>query len=103
MIAWDATRKRVLSQQPLCQACFEFGHIHMATHVDHLFAWRIIGEHAFLNNVFQSLCPECHGVKSALEKKGVFRHFVKPKPIDYQVGDYKRVVEEYEASTQTNT
>ena len=79
------------------------GHINMASHVDHLFAWKAIGEHAFMHNVFQSLCPECHGVKSGLEKKGIFRHFVKPEPIDYQVGDYQRVVDDYASSTQTDT
>jgi 5-methylcytosine-specific restriction endonuclease McrA len=102
MIAWDSVRGRVLSEQPLCQSCLFNGHVNMASHVDHLFAWRIIGEHAFMHNVFQSLCPECHGIKSALEKKGVFRHYVQPDIIDYQLSDYRKVLENHESSTETN-
>jgi 5-methylcytosine-specific restriction endonuclease McrA len=58
-----------------------------ASHVDHLFAWAAIGHQAFTRNVFQSLCPECHGIKSGLEKLGVYRHYVNPAK-DYALGDY---------------
>lgn len=102
MIAWDSVRQRVLSQNPLCVSCQSLGFVNMASHVDHLFAWRAIGEHAFMHNVFQSLCPECHGIKSALEKKGIFRHYVQPEPIDYELVDYQRVLDEYASSTTTN-
>ena len=56
-----------------------------------------------MNNVFQSLCPECHGVKSALEKKGVFRHYVQPEVIDYELSDYKKVLENHESTSTTNS
>ena len=103
MIAWDSVRQRVLSENPLCKSCQCLGYVNMASHVDHLFAWRVIGEHAFMHNVFQPLCPECHGIKSALEKKGIFRHYIQPDPIDYELGDYQRVIDEYASSTTTNT
>ena len=102
MIAWDSVRQRVLSENPLCVSCNCLGYVNMASHVDHLFAWRAIGEHAFMHYVFQPLCPECHGIKSALEKKGIFRHYIQPEPIDYELGDYQRVIDEYATSTTTN-
>jgi 5-methylcytosine-specific restriction endonuclease McrA len=101
-IGWDSIRKLVLSKTPLCNSCQCNGHVNMASHVDHLFAWSAIGEHAFMRNIFQPLCPECHGIKSALEKKGIFRHYVQPQPIDYELGDYQRVIQDYENGTKTN-
>ncbi len=85
--AWAGIRARQLSAQPLCQACQLLGLVTQATHVDHLFAWAAIGHQAFTRNVFQSLCPECHGIKSGLEKHGVYRHYVNPAR-DYSLGDY---------------
>jgi len=101
-IGWDAIRNLVLSKTPLCSSCQCNGHVNMASHVDHLFAWSAIGEHAFMRNVFQPLCSECHGIKSALEKKGIFRYYVQPKPIDYQLHDYQKVLIDHENSSKTN-
>ena len=84
---WARIRARQLSAHPLCQACQLLGLVTHATHVDHLFAWASIGHQAFTRNVFQSLCPDCHGIKSGMEKKGVFRHYVNPAR-DYSLGDY---------------
>jgi hypothetical protein len=58
-----------------------------ANHVDHVFPWAAIGDHAFTRNLWQSLCAECHGVKSGLEKRGLFRHYVSPIK-DYALQDY---------------
>jgi 5-methylcytosine-specific restriction endonuclease McrA len=71
----------------LCAACLIDGRITAASHVDHVFPWAVIGDHAFTRNLWQSLCPECHGVKSGLEKRGVFRHYA-DKAHDYGVQDY---------------
>ena len=85
--AWAAIRARQLSSCPLCAACLIDGRITAASHVDHVFPWAVIGDHAFTRNLWQSLCPECHGVKSGLEKRGVFRHY-RDKAHDYGVQDY---------------
>ena len=85
--AWAAIRARQLSTSPLCAACLIDGRITAASHVDHVFPWAVIGDHAFTRNLWQSLCPECHGVKSGLEKRGVFRHYT-DKAHDYTAHDY---------------
>jgi 5-methylcytosine-specific restriction protein A len=85
--AWAAIRARQLSTSPLCAACLIDGRITQANHVDHVFPWAAIGPHAFTRNLWQSLCPECHGVKSGLEKRGVFRHYT-DKAHDYTAQDY---------------
>lgn len=68
--AWKSIRKRQLSIQPLCQSCLSNGRVEAAKHVDHVFPWRQIGDHAFLHNIFQSLCPECHSYKTGQERQG---------------------------------
>ena len=85
--AWAAIRARQLSSCPLCASCLIEGRINQANHVDHVFPWAAIGDHAFSRNLFQSLCPECHGIKSGLEKKGVFRHYT-DKARDLALQDY---------------
>lgn len=85
--AWAAIRARQLSAAPLCAACLIDGRINEASHVDHVFAWQAIGRHAFTRNLWQSLCPECHGVKSGLERQGVYRHYT-DKAQDYTAQDY---------------
>ena len=85
--AWAAIRARQLSVNPLCAACLIDGRITQASHVDHVFPWATIGPHAFTRNLFQSFCPECHGIKSGLEKRGVFRHYT-DKARDFTLEDY---------------
>jgi 5-methylcytosine-specific restriction endonuclease McrA len=85
--AWESIRARQLSANPLCAACFVDGRITQANHVDHVFPWAAIGPHAFTRNLFQSLCPECHGIKSGLEKRGIFKHYTAP-PHEYTAQDY---------------
>lgn len=85
--AWESIRARQLSACPLCAACLIDGRITQANHVDHVYPWAAIGPHAFIRNLFQSLCAECHGVKSGLEKRGIFRHYT-DKAHDYTVADY---------------
>ena len=85
--AWQSIRTRQLSSEPLCAACKVEGRITAASHVDHVFPWAAIGPHAFTRNLWQSLCPECHGIKSGLEKRGIFRHYT-ATPRDYTAQDY---------------
>ena len=89
---WQTTRQVQLSRQPLCQSCLIRGIVKQAEHVDHVFPWQQIGEHAFIDNLFQSLCQSCHSSKTMLEQKGTYRHYNK-KIIDYTLNDYKRVAD----------
>lgn len=88
---WESIRERQLSTNPLCAACLLAGRITQANHVDHVFPWANIGLHAFTRNLWQSLCPECHGIKSGLEKRGIFRHYT-DKVTDYTQQDYSYVM-----------
>jgi hypothetical protein len=87
--AWASIRKRQLSLQPLCQACLSKGMIEAAKHVDHVFPWRQIGEHAFLHNLFQSLCPEHHSYKTGKERQGVFLMWCSDGEIALTEHDYQ--------------
>lgn len=90
---WEKIRAKQLSANPLCAACLIDGRITQANHVDHLFAWAAIGPAAFTRNIFQSLCSQHHGIKSGLEKKGIFRHY-RQRPIDYALDDYEKAINE---------
>lgn len=61
------------------------GIVRAASVVDHVWPWRAIGPHAFRANRMQSLCPECHSVKTALEQRGVCREF---GVRDWSLADY---------------
>jgi 5-methylcytosine-specific restriction enzyme A len=92
---WKSLREGQLSKQPLCQSCLTLGHIRSANHVDHLFAWSDIGKTAFYLNIFQSLCPECHGNKSGLEKRGIYRYYHDDTHTDFNLTDYNRIIERF--------
>ena len=85
--AWRSIRRRQLSVQPLCQACFTRGHICAAEHVDHVFPWNVVGGESFLINIFQSLCQPCHSHKTALEQRGTIEHYDEVI-LTYSVEDY---------------
>jgi hypothetical protein len=87
--AWSVIRKGQLSIMPLCQACLNDGRVIQADHVDHLFAWAHVGPAAFKRNIFQSLCAECHGVKSSFERKGIYRHYTGNGILEYKITDYQ--------------
>ena len=89
---WAGIRARVLSIEPLCMSCKQTGRITPAAHVDHVFPWRVIGGESFRHNLFNALCAECHGVKTGLERTGIFRHYVNPAPVDYTRADYSHVM-----------
>lgn len=85
---WREKRAIQLSIQPLCQACLLAGRITSAVHIDHVFAWKDIGNEAFKRNLFQSLCPECHSHKTALEQQGIYRCYIQEQK-DYSLSDYR--------------
>lgn len=86
---WRTLRQIQLSQYPLCAGCKADGIITAAQHVDHIFPWQQIGEHAFTFNLFQSLCPSCHSSKTQLEQQGIFRAY---GDRDYTTQDYRIAV-----------
>ena len=92
--AWRTIRQRQLSMQPLCQACLSRGRVEAANHVDHVFAWKHIGKHAFLNNIFQSLCHADHSHKTGLEKQGVYIHYTPDGERTYSKHDYAYVTQQ---------
>jgi 5-methylcytosine-specific restriction endonuclease McrA len=90
--AWRTVRATQLSRQPLCQGCLVRGKVEAAKHVDHVFPWRQIGNHAFMHNIWQSLCPECHSYKTGKEKQGIVLHHTATGTETYQVTDYGAVM-----------
>lgn len=88
---WRQLRIIQLTRQPLCQSCLTRGIVTQAEHVDHVFPWARIGRHAFRHNVFQSLCHECHSVKTGLEAKGIIHHYANGLHI-YRLEDYGYVM-----------
>lgn len=72
---WESIRAAQLSRVPLCQACTLENRVTLAAHVDHVFPWRVIGGQSFALNLFQSLCPGHHSLKTASEARGQFIHY----------------------------
>ena len=86
---WRSLRAAQLSRQPLCGACIGRGLVVMATVVDHVFPWRQISDAAFRESELQSLCWECHSVKTGLEQKGIFRRWASDGSyVDYSINDW---------------
>ena len=96
---WRQKRQTQLSIQPLCQACLSEGRIGSAIHIDHVFAWKVLGKQAFTHNLFQSLCAEHHSHKTALEQQGIYRHYSDPIK-DYSLGDYRHILRSLSAEEQ---
>lgn len=90
--AWDIIRSAQLTRAPLCAACMQRGVINSGEHVDHVFPWKLFGPNAFRFNLFQTLCAPCHAVKGSLERRGIFRHYADPAPVDYSSTDYPGAV-----------
>jgi len=84
---WKITKRIQLSRSPLCGSCLIRGVVTQATVVDHLFPWTKIGKEAFKRNIWQSLCPECHSHKTALEQRDIVEHYDKELKV-YRVADY---------------
>ena len=91
---WKAKRKTELSKHPLCASCLCKGRVSPANHVDHVFPWSVIGQEAFMRNLFQSLCNECHSYKTGQEQKGHIIHYLDGQETLYTLQDYSRKVGE---------
>jgi len=89
---WRTMRTQQLGKQPLCQSCLSIGKVQSASHVDHVFAWSSLGKDAFYHNILQSLCPECHSSKTALEQKGIYTHYRSDGVFEYRIEDYRSIV-----------
>ena len=85
---WESIRAGQLSRVPLCQACALDHRVTLAVHVDHVFPWRVIGGNSFAVNLFQSLCPAHHSLKTASEAKGVFLHYAPEGVRTLSASDY---------------
>lgn len=90
--AWHAIRRAQLSKQPLCECCLTAGRVTQADHVDHVIPWQTIGLKAFAANLFQSMCPECHGMKSGQEKRGIFTQYSTGR--QFTASDWVRLFED---------
>ena len=97
---WKQTKRIQLSRSPLCVSCLLAGRVCQANVVDHVFPWAQIGDHAFTNNLFQSLCVECHSHKTVLEQKGIVEHYTN-KTTTYSLSDYGYVVSQSNISVET--
>ncbi|CAB4121455.1 HNHc domain containing protein [uncultured Caudovirales phage] len=86
---WRTKRRVELSRNPLCSKCLCNGKVVQASHVDHVFPWSVIGIEAFYNNLFQSLCPECHSYKTGQEQKGLILYYKDGHEAVYRLSDYR--------------
>lgn len=84
---WASIRAGQLSAYPLCAGCQSRGLVRAASVVDHVIPWRSVGAEAFRANRWQSLCPDCHSTKTALETRGICREF---GVRDWSVSDWPR-------------
>jgi 5-methylcytosine-specific restriction endonuclease McrA len=92
---WKSIRNRQLSTQPLCQSCLITGRVVSANTVDHVFAWQKHGKQSFTQNLFQSLCHDCHSYKTGQEKQGKFIHYKGDQTLTYTSHDYQIQVMSY--------
>lgn len=84
---WKKKRASQLSKQPLCACCLLQGKIVQAQAIDHVFPHRRDND-KFRNNLFQSLCVECHTNKTIEENKGNYLYYSPNGIIQYTDADY---------------
>ena len=84
---WKKKRASQLSKQPLCACCLLEGRIVQAAAIDHVFPHRRDND-KFRNNLFQSLCVECHTNKTLEENKGTYLYYSPNGIIQYTDADY---------------
>lgn len=90
---WKKQRQAQLSKSPLCVSCLINGKVIQAEHIDHVFPHRQNADR-FRRNIFQSLCPACHTLKTQMENRGIYLYFAKTGVISYTDVDYDRVMRE---------
>ena len=89
--AWRKKRIAMFSKYPLCACCLLNGKVTQTEHIDHVIPHKRLRER-FLVNIFQGLCAPCHTQKTALERKGVYRHYTEAGAIDYTDDDANIVI-----------
>ena len=67
---WQRLRKYKLQQNPLCEACLQFGAIEPATAVDHRKPINAGGDPYPPLDQLASLCANCHNLKTRCEQLG---------------------------------
>lgn len=90
---WQKQRKVQLSKSPLCAGCLANGKVVQAEHIDHVFPHRQNPER-FKRNIFQSLCQSCHTLKTQMESRGIYLHYMGDSINSYSDDDYNRIVNE---------
>jgi 5-methylcytosine-specific restriction protein A len=84
---WQQKRKQQLSKHPLCAKCLLEGKVVQAEHIDHVFPHRQ-DSNKFKQNLFQSLCPPCHTLKTQDENQGIYTHYTHDGIKTYTDADY---------------
>ena len=89
--AWKQQRTVMRSIHPLCACCLIDGRVTQTDHIDHVIPHRRKFDR-FMVNLFQGLCISCHTQKTALESKGIYRHYLPTGVKDYSDEDYNYLV-----------
>ena len=66
---WTKIRRKWLTANPLCVMCEAHGYVNMADHIDHIVPLFKGGDDN--ENNYQSLCVECHRIKTKEDLKNV--------------------------------
>ena len=66
---WTKIRRKWLTHNPLCVMCEAHGYLNMADHIDHIVPLFKGGDDN--ENNYQSLCVECHRIKTREDLKNV--------------------------------
>jgi len=96
---WQKQRKIQLSKKPLCAACLLEGRVVQAVHIDHVFPHRQ-DDNKFRLNLFQSLCPAHHSLKTQDENQGIYNYYSPNGIIQYTEADYAKQIADQTEFTQ---
>jgi 5-methylcytosine-specific restriction protein A len=88
---WKKQRVIQLSKKPLCEACLLEGKVVQAIHIDHVFPHRQ-DDNKFKVNLFQSLCPAHHSLKTQEENEGKYLYYSDNGLITYTDADYGQTI-----------
>ena len=88
---WKKQRAIQLSKKPLCAACLLEGRVVQAAHIDHVFPHRQ-DSNKFRLNLFQSLCPSHHSLKTQDENQGIYNYYSPNGIIQYTEADYAKQI-----------
>jgi len=96
---WKKQRIIQLSKKPLCAACLLEGRVVQAVHIDHVFPHRQ-DSNKFRLNLFQSLCPAHHSLKTQDENQGIYNYYSPNGIIQYTEADYAKQITDQTELTQ---